>query len=263
MDGARVLFKRGSSLLSRSSSRSQASFAGINTWKPCSGKYMLAPSIVKRYGHVYSADRGMMGTTVLCIRKDDAVVIIGDGQVTIGSEIIKPNVRKVRRIGENVIGGFAGATADAFTLFERLEAKLEEHPGQLTRAAVELAKAWRTDKFLRRLDAIMVVADSEISLTITGNGDVLEPHDGVVGIGSGGAYAAAAARALIDIPNMDAETIAYKAMKIAADCCIYTNHNFTIERISVSSTRSPEAESQAASISIPVSEGSPDSNNPA
>ncbi|KAI5058148.1 hypothetical protein GOP47_0026318, partial [Adiantum capillus-veneris] len=123
------------------------------------------------------------------------------------------------------------ATADALTLFERLENQLEAHSGQLTRASVELAKQWRTDKFLRRLDAVMVVADADISLTITGNGDVLEPHDGVVAIGSGGPYATAAARALIDVPNMDAEAIAIKAMKIAADCCIYTNHNFTLERI--------------------------------
>ncbi|EFJ04914.1 hypothetical protein SELMODRAFT_431977 [Selaginella moellendorffii] len=169
--------------------------------------------VARRMQH---SDKGMIGTTVLCIRKNDSVVIIGDGQVTMGAEILKPNVRKVRRIGENVIGGFAG---------------------QLTRAAVELAKAWRTDKFLRRLDALMVVADAEISLTITGTGDVLEPYDGIVGIGSGGSYASAAARALMDLPDMDAEKIARKAMKIAADCCIYTNHNFTLETIK----RSPAA----------------------
>ncbi|KAH7429541.1 hypothetical protein KP509_09G055100 [Ceratopteris richardii] len=182
--------------------------------------------------YFHSGKYGMLGTTVLCVRKGPTVVIIADGQVTLGSQVVKPNVRKVRRIGDNVIGGFAGATADALTLFERLENRLEDHSGQLTRAAVELAKQWRTDKFLRRLDAVMVVADSDISLTITGNGDVLEPHDGVVGIGSGGPYAIAAARALIDLPGMDAETIALRAMKIAADNCIYTNHNFVMERIS-------------------------------
>ncbi|MCO5563625.1 hypothetical protein L7F22_017272 [Adiantum nelumboides] len=173
----------------------------------------------------HSGKSRMIGTTVLCVRKGPTVIIIADGQVTLGSEVVKPNVRKVRRIGENVIGGFAGATADSLTLFERLETQLDEH------SAVELAKQWRTDKFLRRLDAVMVVADADISLTITGNGDVLEPPDGIVAIGSGGPYATAAARALIDLPSMDAEAIALKAMKIAADCCIYTNHNFTMERI--------------------------------
>eukprot|EP00245_Coleochaete_scutata_P004449 TRINITY_DN1707_c0_g1_i1.p1 TRINITY_DN1707_c0_g1~~TRINITY_DN1707_c0_g1_i1.p1 ORF type:complete len:273 (-),score=58.07 TRINITY_DN1707_c0_g1_i1:302-1120(-) len=201
--------------------------------------------------HGHGADRGMLGTTVLCVRKGDKVVVIADGQVTMGNEIIKPNVRKVRRLGDNVIGGFAGATADAFTLFERLEAKLEEHPGQLTRAAVELAKAWRTDKFLRRLDAVMVVADADISLTITGNGDVLEPYDGVIGIGSGGSYASSAARALIDLPYMDAETIARKAMKIAADSCIYTNHNFVMEEIGINAAKNPRSETVSMSLSIP------------
>lgn len=176
---------------------------------------------------------GMRGTTVLCVRKDGQVVMMADGQVTMGSEILKPNVKKVRRLGDNVIGGFAGATADAFTLFERLEHKLDEHPGQLTRAAVELAKLWRTDKFLRRLDAVMVVADKEQSLQITGNGDVLEPHDGIIGIGSGGSYAVSAARALIDLPDMDALQIARRAMNVAADICIYTNHNFVTEAIGV------------------------------
>lgn len=171
-------------------------------------------------------------TTVLCVRKGDQVVIMADGQVTRGSEIVKPNVRKVRRLGEGkVIGGFAGATADAFTLFERLEIMLDTHSGQLTRAAVELAKQWRTDKYLRRLDATMVVADADQSLTITGNGDILEPHDGVVAIGSGGAYALAAARALMEVSDLPAADIATKAMKIAADACIYTNHNFTVEEI--------------------------------
>jgi len=174
----------------------------------------------------------MYGTTVLCVRKDGQVVIMADGQVTRGAEIVKPNVKKCRVLQEGaVIGGFAGATADAFTLFDRLENKMEEHPGQLTRAAVELAKNWRNDKYLRKLDAVMVVADAEVSLTITGGGDVLEPHDNIIGIGSGGPYALAAARALIDIPGMSAMDIASKAMKIAADTCVYTNTNFTIETI--------------------------------
>eukprot|EP00850_Spirogloea_muscicola_P007839 SM000040S14851 [mRNA] locus=s40:754270:767547:+ [translate_table: standard] len=184
-------------------------------------------------------------------RAGGAVVVIADGQVTQGAEIIKPNVRKVRRISEGVIGGFAGATADAFTLFERLESRIEEHPGTalatLTRAAVELAKQWRTDKFLRRLDAVMIVADEQISLTITGNGDVLEPYDGVIGIGSGGPYALAAARALIDLPDMDAEAIARKAMGIAADTCIYTNHNFVMEKLSTS-PKTAVTEAQSAAV---------------
>mmetsp|Transcript_40155 Transcript_40155/g.99391 ORF Transcript_40155/g.99391 Transcript_40155/m.99391 type:complete len:287 (-) Transcript_40155:397-1257(-) len=170
-------------------------------------------------------------TTVLCVRKDGEVVIIADGQVTAGSQIVKPNVKKVRRLQSGVIGGFAGATADAFTLFERLEMKLEEHPGQLTRAAVELAKAWRSDKYLRRLEATMVVADKDHTFQITGGGDVIESHDGVTGIGSGGPYAVAAARALIDVDGMDATAIAMKAMHIAADACVYTNHNFTTETL--------------------------------
>lgn len=174
-----------------------------------------------------------IGTTVLCVRKDGEVIVVADGQCTQGSRVVKPNVVKVRRIGTSgeVITGFAGATADAFTLFDRLEAKLEEHPGQLTRSAVELAKAWRNDKYLRKLDALMVVADDTVSLTITGGGDVLEPHDGIIGIGSGGDIALAAARALIDIPGMSAGQIAHKAMTIAADTCIYTNHNFVVETI--------------------------------
>lgn len=171
------------------------------------------------------------GTTVLCVRKLGQVVIMADGQVTRGNEIVKPNVKKVRRLNDAVIGGFAGATADAFTLFERLEMQLEQHPGQLTRAAVELAKLWRTDKYLRKLDAVMVVADAKQILTITGNGDVLEPHDGIIAIGSGGSYALAASRALINIPDLTAAEVAKRAMTIAADTCIYTNHNFTTESL--------------------------------
>ena len=171
------------------------------------------------------------GTTILAVRKGNTVVIAGDGQVSLGQTVIKNNARKVRRIGDgSVIAGFAGATADAFTLFERLEQKLERFPGQLTRAAVELAKDWRTDRYLRRLEAMMAVADKSVSLVITGNGDVLEPSDNIIGIGSGGNYALAAARALIDT-DMDAEAIVRKAMAIAADICVYTNNNLTIEKI--------------------------------
>ena len=173
------------------------------------------------------------GTTILAIRKGKKVVVAGDGQVTLGSTVIKSTAKKVRRLaGDKIIAGFAGATADAFTLFERLEAKLEKHPGQLTRACVELAKDWRTDRYLRRLEAMMAVADNKTSLIISGTGDVLEPEDGIIGIGSGGNYALCAARALIDT-DMDAEAIARKAMKIAADICVYTNENVTFETLSV------------------------------
>lgn len=172
------------------------------------------------------------GTTILSVRKGDQVVVAGDGQVTLGSITLKSNARKVRPLGSgNVIAGFAGATADAFALFERLEAKLEQYPKQLTRACVELAKDWRTDKYLRRLEAMMAVADKETSLILTGNGDVLEPEDGLIGIGSGGAYALSAARALIDIKGLSAEDIARKSMKIAADLCIYTNSNVVLESL--------------------------------
>lgn len=171
------------------------------------------------------------GTTIVSVRKDGKIVVAGDGQVSLGHTVVKPNAKKVRRIGDgSIVAGFAGATADAFTLFERLEAKLEKHPGQLMRACVELAKDWRMDKYLRRLEAMMIVADKDVSLTLTGNGDVLEPVDGIIGIGSGGNYALAAARALYDQP-LDARQIAEKAMKIAADICIYTNNNLTVEEI--------------------------------
>jgi ATP-dependent HslUV protease subunit HslV len=175
------------------------------------------------------------GTTILAIRKGKKVVIAGDGQVSMGATIVKGNARKVRRLksgtaGE-VIAGFAGATADAFALFERLEAKLEKHPGQLMRACVELAKDWRTDRYLRHLEAMMAVADASTSLILSGNGDVLEPEDGIIGIGSGGPFALAAARALFDIETLDAEAIAKKALGIAANICVYTNTNVTIETI--------------------------------
>ena len=171
------------------------------------------------------------GTTILTVRKGCKVVIGGDGQVSIGQTVIKSNAKKVRKLGKgDVIGGFAGATADAFTLFERLEAKLEQYPGQLTRAAVELAKDWRTDRYLRRLEAMMIVADKDVSLVLTGTGDVLEPEHGVMAIGSGGNYALAAARALAD-SDKDAEAIVRRSLDIAADICVYTNRNVTIETL--------------------------------
>ncbi|CCZ22323.1 aTP-dependent protease subunit HslV [Acetobacter sp. CAG:977] len=171
------------------------------------------------------------GTTILSVRKGADVVVAGDGQVTFGNTVMKSNAKKVRRLGNgDIIAGFAGSTADAFTLFERLETKIEKYSGQLTRACVELAKDWRTDRYLRRLEAMMIVADKDVSLVLSGNGDVLEPEDGIVGIGSGGSYALAAARALSDT-DMTAEEIALKSMQIAADICIYTNHNIIVEKI--------------------------------
>ncbi len=175
---------------------------------------------------------GWHGTTILSVRHNGQVVVAGDGQVSLGNTVVKGNARKVRRIGNgNVIAGFAGATADAFTLLERLEAKLERFPNQLERACVELAKDWRTDRYLRRLEAMLIVADKEHGYTLTGNGDVLEPADGIIAIGSGGNYALSAARALITVPDLTAEEIARRAMKIAADICIYTNENLVVEII--------------------------------
>ncbi|HKR18831.1 MAG TPA: ATP-dependent protease subunit HslV [Stellaceae bacterium] len=172
------------------------------------------------------------GTTILSVRKGSKVVIAGDGQVTMGSTIIKSNAKKLRRLaGDTVLAGFAGSTADAFALFERLEAKLEQYPRQLTRACVELAKDWRTDRLLRRLEAMMAVVDKEVSLVLSGTGDVLEPENGIIGIGSGGPYALAATRALLDRPDLDAEAIVRKSMAIAADICIYTNRNVTLESL--------------------------------
>ncbi len=171
-------------------------------------------------------------TTILSVRKNGSVVIAGDGQVSLGDTIIKSNARKVRRLaGDHVITGFAGATADAFTLFERLEGKLDQYPGQLMRACVELAKDWRTDRYLRRLEAMMAVADKDVSLILTGNGDVLEPADGLIGIGSGGNYALSAARALIDQESLSAEDIARRAMAVAAEICVYTNTNVVVEKL--------------------------------
>jgi ATP-dependent HslUV protease subunit HslV len=176
------------------------------------------------------------GTTIIGVKSGDKVVVAGDGQVSMGNTVMKPNARKVRRIGEGgpehgkVVAGFAGATADAFTLFERLEKKLEQYSGQLLRAAVELAKDWRTDKYLRNLEALMIVADKDSLLVLTGNGDVLEPEGGIAAIGSGGNYALAAARALAEY-EYDAETIARKAMAVAADICVFTNGNLTVETV--------------------------------
>jgi ATP-dependent HslUV protease, peptidase subunit HslV len=175
------------------------------------------------------------GTTILSVRKSGRVVIAGDGQVSAGNTVMKPNARKVRPLGDGkVIAGFAGATADAFTLFERLEAKLERHGGQLLRAAVELAKDWRTDKYLRNLEAMLIVADAEVTLVVTGNGDVLEPEGGVAAIGSGGNFALAAARALVDY-EADAETIARQAMRIAGELCVFTNDRLTVESLNTAS----------------------------
>jgi ATP-dependent HslUV protease subunit HslV len=172
------------------------------------------------------------GTTILSVRKDGRVTVAGDGQVSFGNTVIKSNAKKVRRLGKgDILAGFAGSTADAFALFERLEAKLEQHPGQLARACVELAKDWRTDRYLRRLEAMMAVVDKETSLVLTGTGDVLEPENGLIGIGSGGPFALSAARALIDVPGLSSEEIARRAMKIAAEICVFTNENVTIETL--------------------------------
>ena len=176
-------------------------------------------------------DASWHGTKIISVRKGNQVVIAGDGQVSLGNTVIKSTAQKVRKLANsNVIAGFAGATADAFTLFERLEEKLEKHPNQLTRACVELAKDWRTDKYLRRLEALLTVADSNTSLLITGMGDVLEPEGNIIGIGSGGNYALAAARALSDT-ELTAEDIARKSIKIASDICVFTNNNLTVEKI--------------------------------
>lgn len=174
----------------------------------------------------------MHGTTILAVRRGDTVCVGGDGQVSLGQTVVKGDAKKVRRLaGERVIAGFAGATADAFTLLERLESKLEQYPTQLTRACVELAKDWRTDRYLRRLEAMMIVADKDVTLTLSGAGDVLEPQFGVTGIGSGGDYARSAARALLEETDLDPETIVRKAMGIAGSICVYTNDSLTVETI--------------------------------
>jgi ATP-dependent HslUV protease, peptidase subunit HslV len=193
--------------------------------------FMPTSALGSHMNDVASSQGVWHGTTILTVRKDGRVVIAGDGQVSLGATVIKANARKVRSVGKgDVIGGFAGATADAFTLFERLESKLEQYPGQLTRACVELAKDWRTDRYLRRLEAMMIVADRETTLVLTGTGDVLEPERGLMGIGSGGNYALSAARALIDT-SLGAEEIARKSMAIAAEICVYTNTNVVVEAL--------------------------------
>ncbi|MBL6784956.1 MAG: ATP-dependent protease subunit HslV [Rickettsiales bacterium] len=172
------------------------------------------------------------GTTILSVRKGKEVVIVGDGQVSLGNTVMKATAKKIRKIGDgSIIGGFAGATADAFTLFERLEAKLDKHPKQLTRACVELAKDWRMDKYLRKLEAMMIVVDKDVSLILSGTGDVIEPEDGIVAIGSGGNYALSAARALATVESLSAEEICITSMKIASDICVFTNNNLVLEKL--------------------------------
>jgi len=197
------------------------------------------------------------GTTILCVRKNGKTVMAGDGQVSMGSSVVKGNARKVRRLGENILVGFAGSTADALTLLERLEKKLEEHPGQLTRACVELAKSWRTDKYLRRLEAVLLVADANNIFELTGNGDVLEPEKGVMGVGSGGSYALAAALALVDLPNVEAEEIVRRAMKIAGDICVYTNHNVTLEMVEAKKETHSSSDANAAAAAPTTSTTTP------
>jgi ATP-dependent HslUV protease subunit HslV len=192
------------------------------------GRIDLRPSAGEEGGMKHD----MHGTTILSVRRSGVAVIGGDGQVSLGQTIVKGDARKVRRLaGGKVIAGFAGATADAFTLLERLEGKLEQHPGNLTRAAVELAKDWRTDRYLRRLEAMMIVADETVTLTLTGAGDVIEPAQGIAAIGSGGDFARAAARALFEETRLDAEAIVRRAMAIAASICVYTNDQLTIEKV--------------------------------
>ena len=180
-------------------------------------------------------NKKIQSTTIIGIRKDNQIVIAGDGQASLGNTIMKANVKKVRRLGSDnsVISGFAGSTADAFALFERLESKLDQYKNQLKRACVELAKDWRTDRYLRRLEAMMIVADKDVSLLLSGTGDVIETDDGILAIGSGGPYALSAAKALINNTQLNAEEIATKSLNIAADVCIYTNHNITIEKIEI------------------------------
>ena len=186
---------------------------------------------ISSYILVMSTNQNWHGTTIVLIRKGNQTIVAGDGQVSLGNTVLKSKAKKVRKIEKrNVIAGFAGSTADALTLFERLEAKLEKHAGNLTRAAVELAKDWRTDKYLRRLEALMAVADKEKSFIISGTGDVLEPEDGIIGIGSGGNYALAAAKVLMD-SEMSAEEIAKKSLKVASEICVFTNGNVTMEKV--------------------------------
>eukprot|EP01132_Coremiostelium_polycephalum_P007907 gene7907-9732_t len=200
-------------------------------------------------------------TTILSVRRNGKVVIIGDGQVTQGAAIVKPNAKKIRKLMDGkIIAGFAGSVADAFTLFELLEKKLTEHRGLLLKSCVELAQQWRTDKYYRRLEASLIVCDKDITLNIDGNGDVLEPNDGILAIGSGGDYALAAARALITVPDLDPEDIAKRSMKIAADICIYTNHNFIMETILEDGPSTTDSTSKSTSTPPPPTSSNIDSN---
>lgn len=208
-----------------------------------SARYTLPRSF---HATTTSLDNTWHGTTIVCIRKNGRVCMMGDGQVSMGSMTVKPNAKKIRRIpakngeGSETLVGFAGSTADAFTLLERLEGKLDEYPGQLARSCVELAKGWRTDKYLRRLEASLLVSDETVSLELTGNGDVLESNDGVLGVGSGSPYALAAARALMDLPDLTAEQVAEKAMNIASDMCVYTNKEFLVESLETKEKKDEE-----------------------
>jgi ATP-dependent HslUV protease subunit HslV len=196
---------------------------------------MIGPSFIQKYLQTmleHKDSSQFYATTILSVRKNGKVAIAGDGQVSFGPTILKSNAKKIRKLGDgSIIAGFAGATADAFTLFERLEQKLEQYPNQLMRSCVELAKDWRMDKYLRRLEAMMIVIDKNVSLVLTGNGDVLEPEDGIIGIGSGGNYALSAARALASVDELSVEEIVKRSMKIAAELCVYTNNNIIIETL--------------------------------
>jgi len=234
----RAAFLRRGAALARASTSSALGMPSARTYSHNSMRHTP-----HTFGAWYGSEP-LHATTILTVRKDNKVCIVGDGQVTLGSQVIKPNARKVRILKEGVICGFAGATADAMTLFERLEMKLQEHP-ETMRACVEMAKAWRMDKYLRRLEAIMIVCDANVSLTLTGTGDVIEPEDGIIGIGSGGAFATAAARALADVDGMDAEAVCTKAMNIAADMCVYTNKNFIVQNIDAT-PKAPEGGESAS-----------------
>ena len=216
-------------------------FGRVGLRAPCvlahMGSVRSVPRVLSGSGGIRGLAGGVEwhGTTILCVRKNGKTVMGGDGQVSMGSSVMKGNAKKVRKLGENILVGFAGSTADALTLVERLEKKLDEHPGQLMRACVELAKAWRTEKYLRRLEAVLLVADKDNIFELTGNGDVLEPEQGVMGVGSGGQFAYSAALALIDQDGVEAEEVVRRSMKIAGDICVYTNHSLRIEQLDASS----------------------------
>jgi len=211
---------------------------------PAASRNLLAQNVFKQTTRSFAGLPERHGTTILCVKKDNKVVLMADGQITQGSTVVKPNAKKVRRFrsgDSDVILGFAGSTADCLALVDRLEGKLDEYPGQLQRACVELAKAWRTERYLRHLEAVLIVCDQHLCLEVTGNGDVLEPNDGIIAVGSGGHFANAAARALKDVPGMDARQIAEKAMNVAANMCVHTNHNFIIEEMEIAQEKESEA----------------------